>query len=299
MHFWYQNLNESGRNLFHFRGSVGRDYRKNWFKYEVASGPELIFKYTHGQCGDGDATSTLAIGLLFCTVYLTFSLPKSWYFKKRCIATWDNNREFYLIEGRQYGFYFYEWAFVWSWHSKVHESSSSDPWWMSQYIHLDELLLGKMECLEDSLHADCSNVKFLLDGKEFTMDEIKWVRRRRFRRFIPYSLWHHTYYSCEKKIEKPPMCAGKGENSWDCGDDGAFGCYGPWRHERPTWNNRDACARIAVDEYVESFKRDARKYGRGSGERGMHKDAKYEYIGIVREPVTAGSQDSRVEGGEK
>lgn len=286
MRFWYQNLKKEDREkkLFNFRGSVGPDdYRKTWFRYQLCSGPSFKLKYQHGEADDGGPSSMLILGFFFFTAYITFYLPERFYFTKKCIATWEGNREFYLIEGREYGFYFYNWAWVWSFHAKINESNSKDPWWMRQYIHIDELILGKTESLKDDL-VSIDNVKFMLGDKEFNMDSIKWVRYRRFRRFIPYVLFHRTWYSVDMKIDKPPMRAGKGENSWDCDDDGAFGVHRGWEYEMPTWQNRDACAKLAVDLYVSDFFKDVKRYGGGSdSDRGIQRDAAYKYIGVIRE----------------
>lgn len=81
------------------------------------------------------------------------------------------------------------------------------------------------------------------------------------------------------EIEKPPMRAGKGENSWDLDDDGCFGMSAPWDKTPPTWKTRDQCAREAVAYYVESAMRDAKRYGSGDGERGINWRDSFEYIG--------------------
>lgn len=276
MNFWFQNLNENKKQLFAFRGSVGRDWNKTWFSYEFSSGRNLALKYTHGD--DDGLPSRLRLGLGFFTIYLSFSLPKSWYFKRKCIATWDNNREFWITDEREYGFYFYRWAFVWSWHKRPHESSRRDPWWSSAYIHIDDLILGKPECLTDEL-GSIEDVFFEVGEKEFKMDKIKWDKTRRFRRRIPYSLFHRTFYGVQMEIENPPMIAGKGENSWDIDDDGSFGMSAPWDGPRVTWKNRDECAEIAVRYYVNSALKDARRYGSGSGDRGISRDDSFQYIG--------------------
>lgn len=289
MYFWFQNLAKDGeRSLFHFRGSVGKDHRRNWFRYEISSGRSLKLEYQHGECCDDSNSSQIVVGFLFATIYFTFYLPSRFYFQRKCVATWDGGREFYLTEGRRYGFYFYDWAFVWSFHAKVNESASGDPWWMHQYIHIDDLLVGKAERLEDRL-ISAEDIHFKLGGKPFKMDKIEWERNRRFRRFIPYSLYHRTWYSVNLEIKDPPMRAGKGENSWDCGDDGSFGLSGPWKGPPPSWKNRDECTKAAVEYYVQHILKDAARYGSGSGERGVNKNDTLEFIGRTQQPESADS----------
>lgn len=277
MYFWFQNLNENLKKLFHFRGSVGRAYNKQWFSYELCSGRSFAFEITHGEAGDQEATR-LRVGCLFFDLYLKFRLPSWTYFKRKCIATWDNNREFYLVQGRHYGFYFYDWAFVWNFHAKVFESSSSDPWWMRQYIHIDDFFLGRPELLTDDLMS-AEDIYFKMGTKEFKIDSIKWERCRRFRRHIPYSLYHQTWYRVEIKIDQPPMRAGKGENSWDCGDDGIFGMSREWQGTNPNYLNYDQCIKEAVQLYVESVTEDAKRYGGSDSDRGVRADFPFEYIG--------------------
>lgn len=284
MYFWFQNLNDNYQRLFHFRGSIGRKYNRTWFRYELSSGPSLKLKYQHGEVGDGE--SQICLGLFFITLYLTFTLPEKWYFKKRCIATWENpHREFYLTEGREYGFYFHDWAFVWSFHAKVMESSSKDPWWMHAYIHLDEILFGKWETLQDDM-TQTENEFFSIGDKEFKMDSIKWNRRRRFRRFIPYSLFHHTWYSVQMDIKDPPLHSGKGENSWDCGDDGSYGLSAPWTGTTPTWMNKNEITKQAIALYVDSVNKTAKRYGGSSSERGIRANLPWNYIG--KKEITTG-----------
>lgn len=284
MHLWFQNLNDDGRRWFHFRGSVGRAWDKKWFRYSFASGLALKFQYQHGEADDGENSSQLTLGLLFFTVYLTFWLPSRWYFKRKCIATWENDKEFWLVDGRIYGFYFYHWSLVWHWHQKVHESSGREKWYRHFYFHIDDFFLGRTRLVNDVDLVNSENVQFKIGEKTFTMNSIKWIRKGRFRSHIPYSLWHREWVSVEMKIDKPPMRAGKGENSWDLDDDGSFGLYMTWPHERPTWNNREAMNRLAIADYVESALKDAKKYGRGSGERGIRATDLFEYIGIQPAP---------------
>lgn len=259
MRYWFQNLNEKKSKLFHFRGDVSsNDCNKRYLKYEFSSGLSLKFKYESDSC-DGDM---ITLGLLFFTTYLTspfFRIPL-------------------LTRGREYGFYFYDWAFVWSWANRPFESNSSDPWWMRQYIHLDDLILGKRERLESKI-LDIENIWFRVGDKEFKMDSIVWEKNRAFRRHIPFSLYHKTWYSVDMKIKDPPMYSGKGENSWDCGDDGSYGLSGPWKFTPPSWLSKEESSKQAIQYYVEHIMKSAKRYGGSSSERGIRSGLAWEYIG--------------------
>lgn len=277
MRFWFQNLKKEDREkrLFHFRGSVSTDRR--WlFDYSAWSGPSLKFEIVHG-CGDETKTA-FWFGLLFFTAVIKIPLPKTWYFKRKCIATWDGDKEFWLTDGREYGFYLYQWALFWRWHQRIHESKSGEPWWRYFYFRIDDFFLGRTEYMERDL-TDAENIAFRLGGKEFVIDSIKWTDASWFRRRIPIALHEHRQVRLHLKIDKPPMYSGKGENSWDCGDDGTYGVTMEWKHERPSWRNRDEMTKLAAKEYVDGVLKDAKRYGGSSSERGIRSNDAYEYVG--------------------
>lgn len=278
MYYWFQNLNESGGKLFYFRGNIGSAYNRIWFRYEICSGPALSFQIIHGEAGDSGESTQISFGLFFFKIYITFFLPDSWYFQRKCVATWDGNREFYLVQGREYGFYFYEWSFVWKFHAKVHESSTKDPWWMHQYIHIDELFVGKQEILSDKL-TSAEDIFFTIGNKEFKIDSIQFERNRRFRRFIPYALYHRTSYRAEIKIKNPPMFSGKGENSWDCGDDAIYGMSYSWDHLIPNWQNTNECINLATEDYIKHVLKNAKRYGGSDSETGIRASLPYSIVG--------------------
>lgn len=294
--FWYHSINEIKSEVPWYKKSLNRWFHKRWFfhfekhqngkqisskevNFEISSGFKCKFEYQHGEASDNSATSQLTLGLFLFTIYFTFPLPNNWYLKKKCIATWKNNKVFYLIEGRDYGFYFYQWAFVWSFHAKPNESNSKDPWWMKQYIHIDEFFFGKAESIEMTLDTHHAPLYFRLGTKIFKLDEIKLKRRKIFRTFIPFALYHHTYHTMDIKCENPPMRAGKGENSWDCEPDGSYGLYGPYNGPKYTWKNRDEVYKYCCDHYVESTMNDAKKYGGSSSKRGIMPTDQYTYLG--------------------
>lgn len=283
----------------HINYGEGRTFHHGWFwemmkrrfRLEIYTGRALRFEFQRGEAGDGGNECRIGLGLLFFSLSFTFPVSDRWLIKRKCIATWDNNREFYLVDGRLYGFYFHDWAFVWSWHQKVNESSSRDPWWMHQYIRLDELVLGKPKLIRDEL-SSTSDVWFRLGGKEFKIDSIAWARWERFRTRIPFSLWHQADYHVDIKISAPPMRSGKGENSWDCGDDGTFGMGAPWKGPAPRWDNMKETVPAAVALYVDHVLKDAKKYGGSDGERGIRASDVYEYIGR-KESVSDVAQQER------
>jgi hypothetical protein len=81
------------------------------------------------------------------------------------------------------------------------------------------------------------------------------------------------------KCDKPPMRAGKGENSWDCGPDGTFGIYRIYEGPKPNWKNRDQVFKWCVDKYVDGVFKDSERYGSTKHERGYSKEDEYTYLG--------------------
>lgn len=276
---WFQNLKREGKSLFHFRGAIYlSEKNKKAISYEVCSGRALRFEITHGEAGDGSYTTSLSLGLILFSLYLTFPLPKWTYEMQKCIATWDNNKEFYLVQGRRYGFYWYEWTFWWSWKAKTHESSSKDPKWMRFNFCIPDFLFGRVEVISNEV-LSAKNLKFKLSDKEFVINSIVWERNRRFRRHIPISLYSKENYSVDIKIDKPPMRSGKGENSWDCGNDGTYGLGAEWKFNIPSWENVAESKKLAVAYYVDHVLKDAKKYGSGSGDLGIKASDFFEYVG--------------------
>lgn len=266
MYNWFQNLKKEDREKrwFHFRGAFGPAYDRKWLEYSIASGFDCSFKVTIKPY----KSLSLQFAPLFCTVWLTFP-----FFS---FARW-------IKQKKTTGFYFHNWALVWDFMGNEWGDGRSrkDPWWKYFYFHIDDFFLGKREVLNDDL-VSIENVAFKIGDKDFKMDSISWHRRRSFRRYIPYVIYHKTWESVEMKIEKPPMRAGKGENSWDCDNDGSFGLYCGWPHESPNYLNRDQMAQKAIEMYVESALKDAKRYGSGDGERGIKASDVFKYVGPIR-----------------
>lgn len=149
---------------------------------------------------------------------------------------------------------------------------------------------GYLPILNNNI-TEISDVYFIIGNKEFKIDSIKWERSRSFRRHIPYSIYHKTWYSFDLEIKNPPQFSGKGENSWDCGDDGICGLSSVWKDEIPNWTNREECAKKAAIHYIESVFNNAKRYGGSSGKNGIRHGLPYQYIG--RKPNESNGQENR------
>lgn len=260
MHTWFQNLNKDWKWPLHFRGTIGKDHRRDLIRYEFSSRKNLRFTFTIGPA----KKINLSIGAIFFTLYLT--LPFFGFKRMR--------------EAREFGFYFYEWAFVAYWNKDPMTGSSQI------YFHIDEFFLGKTKRVCDSEHT-FENIYFKLGGKEFVLNNVKIEAFSSFRTYIPFALYHHKYNRVDIKCDNPPQYSGKGENSWDCGDNGSYGLGMPWKHALPSWqeSSREETAKLACDEYVTHVLEQAGRYGSSKSEKGISSKDVYEYIGFKKDKV--------------
>jgi hypothetical protein len=239
----------------------------------VCSGPDLALRVTAWP--DRDET-TLYIGLFFVQIFLSSSFLKM-----------EGNEDF---TERRYGFSFHHNALWWEWNARD-RFGNNIPFWRRTVIHFDELLFGKPLAVSGRMN-DVENVYFMLGNKEFKINEIKWTEHKRFRSYIPFNLYHETYIRCNIKIESPPKRLGKGENSWDCDDDGTYEMSYTWEHNVPPHHcNQKECMELAVKDYVDSFKEDAKRYGSGRGPDGASYRDEYVYIGRKLEKILGSCQE--------
>lgn len=221
MNFHAQNLNEKRGQR---KGSMFRNGRWWWHLtngYKKRhSGPEIRCEW-HWRIsgpramldiggGDSDAIG-LSLGLGFLTVYLTL-IYWPWHL---WLTDKTKRKDQKYGNGREIGFYFYheDWALVFNcWYDPM-ESHSNDPWWMHNYIHLNDLFLGRPVYSEKTLMTDRCEVPMPEGGYLATVRifESYWKRSR-----WP---WPKRVIRAEITPDKPIPFPGKGENSWDCGED--------------------------------------------------------------------------------
>jgi len=81
-------------------------------------------------------------------------------------------------------------------------------------------------------------------------------------------------------LVKPPMRAGKGENSWDCGDDGTYGLTSPYEGPEVTYMNKEQAFEYCCRRYCEGVSKAIHKYGRGSGDIAPPEEIGFKYLGF-------------------
>jgi hypothetical protein len=111
----------------------------------------------------------------------------------------------------------------------------------------DRLLGAKVYEKEELRRAD---VAIPLDGREYdgvwTLTRETWKRPR-------WPFLSHERVGSWVEVEHPPAHSGKGENSWDCGDDGIFGA-----------GSSEKTPMLAVGDYVKAVLRNRERYGQPS-----------------------------------
>lgn len=270
MYYWFQDLNESGRRWFHFRGSIGRAWDQMWFKYELATGPALSFRLTPEE-----GKTRFSFGMGFVTLYLTIY----------------GLRVPLLTKGREFGFYWHEWTFRAFFGSQPWESSSSDPWYYKINFCPPDFLFGQAVYFTKEVMKSYSPQHFMFRGKEYVMDSIVVEDSFWFRPRIPFSLYHKKMRGMDLKINNPPRRAGKGENSWDCGDDATYGVSRQYNGPEVTWANEKAVFEYCVRTYCDGVMKDIGRYGRASGDTALDsKVSDFSFIGTKREPTNDSGQ---------
>jgi hypothetical protein len=191
-----------GRAWFNF---WGRRLRVEWSLGQFRCGIGIEFSH------DDDAVMlTLRIPLLF-TLFVGLSSPPL-----NRLARWTGQREC-SIKIHDGALWTGLWVNPW-------ESSRRDPWYrkLRAFYPLD-FILGRTKCGEPRI-VDRGQRKIpMLEGEydaDITIEERTWKRAR-----WPF-VWHRSLYA-DVTVEKGVPVEGKGENSWDCGQDATYGMHFP------------------------------------------------------------------------
>lgn len=221
MRFHWQNLNDKpygkqGNPLKHFRCWWG-NFGMEW----VSLSGDFGIGFEIG--GDNKWGTSFKCGL--------FSLYTHW-------SGWSSHEE------REFKIYWYDkalWIAPWG---RSHEWRAVDPWWVrGVVIRFDDLILGKADYWREAIETREVFIP-MPEGSypaTVTMEYANWKRPRWFKK---------TIISADVKLPNAIPYEGKGENSWDCGEDGLYGMSCSAR------NVEEAIAKV-----VESAMRSRRKYG--------------------------------------
>lgn len=152
-------------------------------------------------------------------VWLTLSIGL-WTPKVKHIFQWDNNREVWLTDRREFQISIHDWTIrVTPW-GRWGEWRNRDPWWIRGLsLDLRRLVLGDRVYEAEELALVPCHVP-MPEGNYPAVAKVQRVTRG-------FSRWFKRIGTeVQLNIPKGIPFAGKGENSWDCDDDGLFGLGG-------------------------------------------------------------------------
>lgn len=153
-------------------------------------------------------------------LYLSLDGLGLWQPQEKHIFTWDNNREVWLPARRECDFHIHDWTIRFTPWGCWGEWRTADPWWVSGVsLDLARLVLGqRVYVASDVALVPCSVA--MPEGSYPAVATVRSVTRG-------YQRWFkRTRNETTLDIPNGIPFAGKGENSWDCDDDGLFGIGG-------------------------------------------------------------------------
>lgn len=238
--FWHYSKEKHGvRAWWHFPGRKCIGVEFYWWSSRCG--------LTVGPDDEGWRLS-LRIPPLAC--YLSLEGFPLWRPMKTWIATWDNNRPFTIPDRREFDLSISDWTVRCSLWGRWGEWASKDPWWIRGVsLDIKRLLRGKDTYTSEQIAAPVAISIPMPEGvypAVATVTRSTWTRPRWF-------ATRRTYV--DVKIEKGIPYAGKGENSWDCDDDGLFG-----------YSSEGASLERAIAKGVEHVLTSRRRYGAPSQE---------------------------------
>lgn len=205
--------------------------------------------WCHVKADVDDEGWTCAFAFPPIAIWLSFEGFKLWAPRRKCIATWDNDREFWLVDHRECGISFYDWTIRLNPWSRSDEWRTADPWWI-RGVHFDlRRLLGRQAYTIETLRTGIT--------VSIPMPEGVYIGTAKVQR----QTWKRPLWFSQKRIStwidvpKGIPFAGKGENSWDCDDDGLFGC-----------GVDGESVERAITHFREQVERKRQRYGRPSDE---------------------------------
>lgn len=232
MHFWRQNLKKEdhSRGIVHQRGAV-------WFGHDEQPNPASVHweVCVPGKFGIGlrldydDEPLHLFLGFFgLFTVFLSINAKWARNLLERADPNRENGKPSY--QGREWELRFHADVIRWNIGCSPDGWSTADGWRNSSFYFLD-WLFGRHKYKSEELQRGMEVAFVFPEGVytgTVTLTRDTWKRKR----------WPRTkvVYRANIEVPKPPMFAGKGENSYDCEDDAIYGmtCQAKSLHEAIT-----------------------------------------------------------------
>lgn len=220
----YQDTNDKnklGQRRYWSAGRVWIRRGGDWYQRRFGT---LRIEWTVpcGHCGwsiaFGSGDSGADLGVTFAIPFLaTFYVTVERFFTKQLFA-WNCDRG----QSRSIGCYFHDWAFWYKFWVGDMASWSRDyswcQWWRQGSIHFDDLILGRTKCEREVLSEKIPIAIPMPEGNYAATAQHERMTWRRPRWFAKTRI----YTNVNVPNGGLPH-SGKGENSWDCGDDGLCG----------------------------------------------------------------------------
>jgi hypothetical protein len=278
MGFHWQNLNESKK---HPRWGGGRRHGRAWLTLFEREGVgdaglrrrgiainwcwtilwdascAIAFSFVR-QEGTG-ISLRIALPWLFDFYLTLLGGPFAWLAKKVLPKLAKDQRRSYPKQElpiRDYGdrelfnLYWYDWAFWWNfWRDPMGGWSSRDPKWHHGSFHIVDFIFGRTKYAERALEGPLQ-VKIPMPERAY--DATLEIQERTWRRKRWPGVWRRWLAADFDSKQDPIPSPGKGENSWDCGEDATYGLSTPC----PTGRVEDA-----IGAYVATVMNNRRRHG--------------------------------------
>lgn len=253
MHFHWQNLNDKPGGL---QGSGVRHGRAWWhFGERGVLGLEWgFFKPSFGVSFGAEASDGVGLKASLCVSLFTLYVhahggPFAWAAKK--ILPWhdvEHDGKTYRIHAdREVSFRVFDWALQWTiWKDWRDGWSSRDPRWRDGSFDVVDFVFGRTSYEERVLLEEPVVVPMPERGYRGTVK----IQERTWRRPRWPLVWHRRVGADVDMGKDPIPFPGKGENSWDCGEDALYGS-----------SNHATTASEAIAKVVESVLRSRHRHG--------------------------------------
>lgn len=240
----WQNLNErngiTGSILKHGRCWIRRSYEG----HSPVLGIEWVLFSKDISFGIGlacrESALSFHIGFLVATLY--FNLE--YWPLQQWLSNKIKRKDEKYGNGRMIGFYYFHDAFWFKLWEDEMESRGNDPKWWKFCFHWKDFLFGREECSKRKISETFSNVAMLERNYPIKVEFWEWTWKRP-RWPFPLKL---IRYDITPDIPVP--VPGKGENSWDCGEDAIHSMTGC-----------GSTLEDAVIGFSKSIMRDRHRYG--------------------------------------
>jgi hypothetical protein len=206
--FWWH-----GQNLKKEKDTMGHPwfYRRGWLhdrrsRFELGICGIIPSRFLHAYIQFGDEHQiTVSIACWLFALWVHVGGIRALRHRKLFSGRWGTEREIKLSV--------FEWALSWRLWVDPMSSSSRTPKWRDGYLHFGDLLLGKRKytCEYGEWHdATCEMPEGSYTTRVRTMLQ-EWKR--------PRWPWPRVRGGYDIEIPGGVPIPGKGENSWDCGED--------------------------------------------------------------------------------